>query len=542
MHLHAHILKGFIAAALLFPSPSESAPATIINNVRIIPMDTEGIVDGMAVIVENGRISAIVDEATLSPPPGARLIDGQGGYLIPGLADMHTHLASYDADPAHLMIYLAFGVTTVRAMSGTPENLSWRERVAEGALEGPAIYSSGPVLSGLFESDFGIEKYLKVFHAAVFLMPIVIGSFVFLFVLSFRRIRYGIPILCRGNAFKFTALLAVLAISGYFLMESRVIPFMSVGRFIISPDYYISENPAQASREVSRQKEEGYDCLKVYDHLTLEEYRASLMRASEIGFYVTGHLPDQVPLDVAILSGQDEIAHIDELQSYHWTGYGYGAGEYGPEKDRRFEFDYEAIPETVALVKESGMGAVSTLVVKETMFRLIQDPAKVLSGPEYRLIRKEHVEQWRTGGKSVTSLKDYGDYRRSEMQPFLLELTRQIHSAGVTIVIGTDTGNEGMVPGYHLHREMEILVEAGLTPFEALETGTRNAGVIVSRMGSEGDFGVIEAGMRADLVLLEDNPLEDISNTRKIAGVMAEGRWYGRSELEERLSSFLKTY
>jgi hypothetical protein len=293
---------------------------------------------------------------------------------------------------------------------------------------------------------------------------------------------------------------------------------------------------------VSRQKRAGYDCLKVYDHLTEAEYRASLERAADEGFYATGHLPDQIPLETVLGCGQDELAHIDELQSYHWTGYRYGPGEEDPDADKRYGFDYGSIPATVALLKESGMGAVSTLAVKETMHRLIQDHARVLSGDEYRIIRPHILESWRTSGKCVTSLKDYGYYRKYKMQPFLLELTRQIHRAGVTIALGTDASNEGMVPGYHLHREMEILVEAGLTPYEALEAGTKNAGLILSRMGRGNGSGTVEAGMRADLVLLEGNPLEDISNTRRIAGVMAGGRWYPVGELEDMLSSFLATY
>ncbi len=531
-----------MAAVLLFPSASDSAPVTVIRNVRIIPMDTERVVDGMAVVTEKGKISAIVDEDSFTPPAGASVIDGRGQYLIPGLADMHTHLASWDGDPDHLIIYLAYGVTTVRAMSGTPENLSWKERVASGDLAGPAIYSSGPVLSGMFDGNYGIEKYIRAFQAAVLLTPALIGFFIFFCVLLLKRISGGVPLFSARNAVAAALLLIISATAGFFLMDSGTIPFMTAGRFVLTPDYYISESPAQAAREVSRQKEAGYDCLKVYDHLTLEEYDAAVTEASETGLYVTGHLPDQIPLDVILRSGQDEMAHIDELQSYHWIGYRYGRGKEDPGADRHFAFDYDAIPGTVAMVKESGMGAISTLAVKETMYRLILDNADVLSGPEYGLIRKEDVELWRTSGRSVTSLRDQGDYRKNRMQPFLLELTRQMHRAGVTIVIGSDTSSEGMVPGHHLHREMEILVEAGLTPFEALVAGTGNAGSIVSRMGFDGDFGTIGAGMRADMVLLEGNPLEDISSTRKITGVMAGGRWYSRNELDRRLSDFLETY
>jgi imidazolonepropionase-like amidohydrolase len=110
-----------------------------------------------------------------------------------------------------------------------------------------------------------------------------------------------------------------------------------------------------------------------------------------------------------------------------------------------------------------------------------------------------------------------------------------LHEAGVLLLLGTDSGTGGMgiVPGYSIHDELRILVENGFSPYEALATGTLNAAIATQRMSGEGDFGVIKAGKRADLILVSANPFVNIAAIRKPLGVMAAGRWYSRETLAE---------
>ncbi|MCP5051395.1 MAG: amidohydrolase family protein, partial [bacterium] len=110
----------------------------------------------------------------------------------------------------------------------------------------------------------------------------------------------------------------------------------------------------------------------------------------------------------------------------------------------------------------------------------------------------------------------------------------ELHRAGIPLVSGTDagTGAMGIVPGISLHDELRILVENGFTPYEAIETGTVNASKVVAAMTSKNDFGTIEVGKRADFILMNKNPLEDIAHIRDNRGVMAGGKWYETAYLQ----------
>ena len=98
-----------------------------------------------------------------------------------------------------------------------------------------------------------------------------------------------------------------------------------------------------------------------------------------------------------------------------------------------------------------------------------------------------------------------------------------------------------MLPS-HIHRELELLVEAGLTPFEALEAGTKNAGISADRMGRDGNSGTVEVGKRADLILLKQNPLDNVGHTRNRIGVMARGQWFTQPELVALVDEYVATY
>jgi len=140
----------------------------------------------------------------------------------------------------------------------------------------------------------------------------------------------------------------------------------------------------------------------------------------------------------------------------------------------------------------------------------------------FRKGKEKHQMQFK-GGEAFAPLKYMLDKK----------LLVALKEARVPLVLSTDagTGGMGIVPGFSLHDELEILVENGFTPYEAIASGTTVASKVVKRMNGQDNFGVILPGKRADLILLKQNPLEDVANTRKISGVMAAGRWYDRKAL-----------
>ena len=153
------LAKCLILFATLFCFGSISIAETILlKDVNILPMNTARVVENQALLVKNGLIVAMGNDGTLVVPAGARVIDGQGGYVMPGLSDMHTHIRGYaDASTAgaspeiaanQLMLYLATGVTLLRDMSGSTGHIDYQQRINSGELPGPELYFTSPVLEG----------------------------------------------------------------------------------------------------------------------------------------------------------------------------------------------------------------------------------------------------------------------------------------------------------------------------------------------------------------------------------------------------------
>ncbi len=423
--------------------------------VTVIPMNTDEVLEDQVVTVTDGVIVGVGPLGEGPLPPGALILEG--GFLIPGICDMHTHLHRRDPDPGHLVLYLAEGVTTVRSMSGPPENHEWRRLIEARRLTGPTILTSGRVLIGGLPPDVAARE----------------------------------PV-------------------------------------------YVPTSAEDAAAEVWRQATSWPDLVKVYDGLSREAYLAAIAAADAAGIWVAGHALDGLSAEDLMGSGINEIAHVDELNMTHWVG---------KPSDPGFHMDYAAIESTVKLMRAHDVAVVSNLVADEVMYQLISDQESVLGHNRYRTTRPETVERWRVDGRHRTLYADQGHYRRDIEMPFLMALLEALQRAGVLITVGTDTSPdlEGSTQA-NIHRELELLVESGLTPLEALQAGTRNAGLLVERMGRDGNFGRITSGARADLVLLDGNPLEDISATRRRRGTMVRGRWYEQSLLDGMVDRYVSSY
>jgi hypothetical protein len=341
----------------------------------------------------------------------------------------------------------------------------------------------------------------------------------------------------RGNEGEFHPLrryaffsLALLLLLGGLSAWFKIIPLTSPVPFALFP-----ETADRARQGVRDQATVGYDFIKVYDYLSEETYLAAISEARKQNIYIVGHLLDTLSPEAIFNAGLQEVAHVDEFMEAHMIG------EASPNKGfSEVTFNYESIPKSVIAAKANNVMVVSNIVTDEVIYKILEDVETGLARPEYAVVPPVVISTWKTQGRFV-NWKGQEAWRRDVQIPFLMTLVKALNDADVPLLIGTDMSVEGMVPA-HIHRELELLVEAGLTPYEALEAGTKNAGISVSRMGRNGRFGTVEVGQLADLMLLAENPLKNVSRTRSRLGVMSRGKWFTQGEFDRLVDEYVNSY
>lgn len=418
------------------PAPADSVVA--FTGVTVVPMDDERTLEDQVVVVRGDRIVALGPAATTEVPEGARVVDGEGRWLIPGLAEMHGHVPPPDAPvdrvESVLFLYLANGITTVRGMLGHPGQLELKARANRGEIDAPTLYLAGPSFS--------------------------------------------------GNSIS---------------------------------------SAEQAARRAREQAAEGWDLLKVHPGLTRAEYDAMASAANEVGIRFGGHVPEDVGLVHALEMNQETFDHIDGYVRH------LDADE-GP-------IDPAELEAIVRRTREAGAWIVPTQVLWETLYG-VADLDSLTGLPELRYAPPEQVSQWTRAHEERLA-----DPELAELGPRVIaarmEILEALHEGGVRILMGTDAPQQFSVPGFSLHREMARMTQAGMTPYEVLVTGTRNVG---DYFANEDDFGTIAPGQRADLVLLNADPLADVGNVARRAGVMVRGHWYPEAEIQRRLEAIAAGY
>ena len=290
----------------------------------------------------------------------------------------------------------------------------------------------------------------------------------------------------------------------------------------LSPTLYLAgpsfngnsiSSPAQAEARVKAQAEEGWDLLKVHPGLTKAEYDAMATAANAIGIDFGGHVPQDVGLLHALDAGQRTFDHID----------GYIALLNGADA----LIDNAALRDIARKTKDAGAGIVPTSALwlsligagdKEALFNL----------PELQYMPASVVAGWkqRANAAAPTDASIHKENRR--------RLLKVLQEEGVEILFGTDAPQVFSVPGFSVHLEAAEMRAAGLTPEEILMSATANVGAYFT---DKDMFGVIAPGARADLVLLNGDPLSDIDNLRTPAGVMVRGRWLSREEIDAELAA-----
>lgn len=479
----ASLILGLIFQIGCTTRTTEPAEAiTAIVNVKVIPMTEEVVLNDQILLVKGEEIKELGNSDEVRVPNGAEVIDGKGAYLMPGLADMHVHIyeESRDVLPVSpLDLYIAKGVTTIRDCGTAPIQpddtfvLDWRDEILAGETSGPMIYSSG------------------------------------------RTIHGPVP------------------------------------------------NPAAS---VLQRHKNGFDFAKLYMELSVDEFSQAQNMAEELGMYTVGHIPYQVGFDLAISEGLDEIAHLEELTfELMWSNnrptrfldqeawlsalidsvykvYPHkGGSDFVFNSDQFLRMQGQQLDKIIAKLIVEDIPVGTTLAVYEAVNEKLFDQEAFLSREEAAYLFPSLIEEVRNGQNRHQLLyQALGDNQslwiwKTDLDIFLLQ---ELHKSGVNFVSGTDAGSSsiGVVEGFATHDDLRLLVQHGFTPYEALLTATVNAARVVEEMGGEGNFGTIEVGKQADLVLVSDNPLEDISNTEKILGVMVRGQWFSQDKLEEMIA------
>jgi imidazolonepropionase-like amidohydrolase len=296
------------------------------------------------------------------------------------------------------------------------------------------------------------------------------------------------------------------------------------------------KSPEEGARKVREQKTAGYDFLKLHPGLSRESFLAIAHTAHEVGITFGGHVSQAVGLQLTLEEGQRAVDHLD--------GYllalvppAARAGEDADNAGLVTKFDPALLPEVVRMTRAAGTWVVPTETLYENM--LGPDPiAQLEARPELRYVPRVLRERWASTKRSIVEspggvTPEFGQRYVSTRR----QVIRALHDGGVGMLLGSDAPQVYNVPGFAVHRELQVMVASGLTPYEALRTATAAPAEF---FGAAGAYGTIVVGADADLLLLKSDPLQDIANTQSIEGVMVRGRWLDRAYLDRGLQEIEK--
>ena len=446
-----------LATALLAASPPP--PRLALTGVTVI--DTTGGPNrpGLTVLVEGDRIAAVGEAGSVPVPKGARVIDGSGKFLIPGLWDMHIHAFFGDWVPGGrevtLPLLLANGVTGVRDMGSDLEPiLAARRAVASGELLGPRMIVSGPMLDGP-KSQF--------------------------------------------------------------------------------PSSIALATPEDGRRAVAMLAGRGVDFIKIQSYVPREVYLAVAEECQKRKVVFAGHVPDAVRSGEACDVGMRSFEHlIGVFEGSSTAEELFLEGKKGPA---RFLETFDARKEGALLGKLAKNSTWQCPTLYWERGQWLVDVIDVTKDPNVRYAPASWRKRtWPEFKKGI--LKDLATDPLPVRERFVqheLDIVGRMRRAGIPFLAGTDApAGVGVLPGFSLHQELERFVDAGFTPLEALQTATLGPARYLERTA---DFGTVEKGRIADLVLLDASPLADIRNTRKVAAVVANGRFLSRQDLDRLLAS-----
>jgi imidazolonepropionase-like amidohydrolase len=288
---------------------------------------------------------------------------------------------------------------------------------------------------------------------------------------------------------------------------------------IIGPRMFLSSPPfsgnnmgdvATAEAAVRNFKNAGYDLLKIHENLSTDVYERIVRTAREVNIPIGGHVPNAVGVRGALAAKQGTIDHLDNYV-----------------EAINSDLDLPALAEETV---KAGVAVVPTMPLWEVILGL-HDPAFMMNRPELRYMPAQMVEGWRN---QVANIRGQANAQEAAREVGLRnKMLKALSDAGAVLLLGSDAPQLFSVPGFSIQREMESWVAAGISPYKVLQAGTT---AVAKHLNDEANSGTIAAGKRADLLLLDANPLQDIRNVARKSGVMVNGRWLPWSEIEKQLA------
>jgi imidazolonepropionase-like amidohydrolase len=301
--------------------------------------------------------------------------------------------------------------------------------------------------------------------------------------------------------------------------------------WLAAPSLGGSIDAATAEARVRAAHAAGFDLLKIHEGLSLEAYAAIVRTAEELGLPWGGHVPFDVGVPGALAARQSTIDHLDDYVEAMQRPGSPALAATGAERTRLLPLhaDESLIPELARATREAGVAVVPTQILWEVLLGA-RESADMVGRWENRYMPRATVEGWTTWTDNRRAQTDAASAAREvELRNRLL---KAMHDEGVLILMGTDAPQIFSVPGFSLRRELPVMVAAGMSPYEVLRTGTVN---VAAFLGIETEAGLVAPGMRADLLLVEANPLEDITALERNAGIMIDGRWLAPDYIARRL-------
>ncbi|GAB2565359.1 amidohydrolase family protein [Spirosoma areae] len=315
---------------------------------------------------------------------------------------------------------------------------------------------------------------------------------------------------------------------------------------ILGPHFYAtgpsfngqSVKTAQRGIEMVReQKAAGYDFLKLHPGLTKETFPAIAKTAQEVGIPFVGHVSFNVGVWMAIDAHYSSIDHLDGFIEAITPGMDtlveQEAGLFGSWIADRA--DASRIPKLVNGLRQNKVRVVPTQALAERW--LSPYPAEEFTDdPEMKYMKPQDIQNWVNAKKGYTGNPKFSKERAEKLIQIRRKLIYECQKNGVELLLGSDAPQVFNVPGFSIHHEMKYMVDAGLTPYETLRTGTVNVASYLNKP----DSGIIKTGNVSDLVLLSGNPLKDIGQTKNIDGVMMGTNWLSKRYIQQELKKLEK--